>query len=1103
MPFFSFTDSSVINRVEFEWTLLFTIKKQFCIMNFNRFTSPFIVLLFSLAFQGSLISQEEILARDPAISPDGSVISFSYQGDIWVAPYDGGMARRLTLHESYESSPAFTEDGKQIVFSGNRHGNNDLFRVDIGGQNIERLTWHSASNINPATQADGTILFNTRRSFASVEREWEIYQLDPTNKTPYRALGALGFNPTPTADGNLIAFEKGTARTARESYTGPARRSIYVYNTTSDNYLQITEEEAMCIQPKWAGTTLFYLSAKSGVYNIYKQEISNSGEKIGEAEAITDFENSGIRHFDVSNDGRNIVFERKIGLFAGDAQTGDFKPLDLEVTRDFRFYPEEKKSFNSDASQYAISPNGKYAALTIRGEVFLTLNDKDHSFTISLTDHSARDYQPAWLSDSTLLFISDREGQFEIYATQSNDSKTGDIFRTLSREILKLTDSEQDIANFWLSNSRKKIAYQVGRGKLVTADIDSTGKMTNFTTLLDGWASPGGLVWSPDDQWLAYSLSDLNFNSEVYIHAADNSKDPVNVSMHPRRDLNPFWSKDGSKLGFVSDRNNRDFDIWFVWLKEEDWERTRSEWTEIDIFGDETPKDTSAVSEQDEESEDDEEMIVIDFDRIHDRLVQITRDAGNEWNVIISHDGETFYFTGSSPKGNLLQSIKWDGSDREVLKDNFRGGGLQLTNDGKHLYYLERGRLNKISTSGGRPDQIPYSAKMTIRHQEEMDQMFEEGWRVLGLGFYDPQFHGRDWEALKARFKPKAMAASTRQDFRDMFNLMLGQLNASHMGMYGGNPEETQSDRTGRLGIELIPVEGGVQVARRVWRTPSYRESSRLNPGDIIRSVNGEMVSADNNFYSKLDEKANERISLKVEDSDGNLRDIIIRPSSSINRELYEEWVEERRKITEEQSNGRLGYIHIQGMNIPSFERFERELMASGQGKEGIVIDVRYNGGGFTTDLLMAILNTRQHSYTVPRGATNDLDDGKGEFKNYYPYSERLPYPTLMMPTITLINESSYSNAEIFAHAYKHLGHGELVGQPTFGAVISTGGHRLVDGTLVRMPFRGWFVHATDENMENGPSVPDHLVEEPVDAKGKGEDPQLEKAIELLLDKVD
>ena len=1075
---------------------------------FSCLSSILAIALFLNLHIQVLNAQEEILARHPAISPDGTTISFSYQGDIWTAPFEGGTALRLTLHESYEYNPRFSKDGQHIVFTGNRHGNNDLFRVPLDGSRIERLTWHSASNINPGMQADGTIFFNTRRAYATVEREPEVYKIEPGQSTPYRAIDALGFNPTPTDDGRLIALEKGTAPQNREPYTGPARRNIFVYNTARNQYHQVTQAEAMHVLPRWSGRTLFYLSTKSesGIYNIFRQEITNNGQKRGDAEQLTNFDDSGIRHFDISVDGKRIIFERGIGLYSLNTETGESAPIKLNVTRDFRFYPEEKKTFTSDANQYALSPDGKYAALTIRGEIFLTVNNKDHNNTVALTDHAARDENPNWLSDSTLLFTSDRDGKFDIYTVQSSDAENGNIFRTLFRETTRLTDMEEDVANFWLSNSKEQIAIQVGRGKLYIADIDSSATISNYRLLIDGWAAPGGLNWSPDDQWLAYSMPDLNFNTEIYIHPVDKSMDPVNVSMHPRRDLNPVWSKDGSKLAFVSDRNNQDFDVWFVWLKKEDWERTRAEWSDIDVFGDEgniVRNDSEKEEEEEENDEREEELIRIDFDRIHDRLVQVTRDVGNEWNVKISPDGETFYFTGTMGNNVALQSIKWDGSDRKTIIENFRGGSLQLTAGGKDIYFLDRGRLQKVTASGGRPDNIPYSARMTIRHQEEMEQMFEEGWRVLGMGFYDPQFHGRDWNQLKDRYKPKAMVASTRQDFRDMFNHMLGQLDASHLGMFGGNPEEPQADRTGRLGIEVKPVRNGMEVTRVVASGPADRSVSRLNVGDVILSVNGSQLSPGLNFYSLLDETANERLALRVRRAGGVTEDMIIRPTPSINRELYEEWVEERRQITERASNGRLGYIHIQGMNLPSFERFERELMASGHGKDGIVIDVRYNGGGSTTDLLMAILNTKQHSYTIPRGAATYMERDRKQFKANYPYSERLPFPVLMMPSITLINESSYSNAEIFAHAYKHLGHGDLVGQPTFGAVISTGAHTLIDGTRVRMPFRGWWVHATDENMEKIPAKPDHYVDNPPDAKGKGEDPQLIKAVQLLLEQLD
>ncbi|MEL6357512.1 MAG: S41 family peptidase, partial [Bacteroidota bacterium] len=264
-------------------------------------------------------------------------------------------------------------------------------------------------------------------------------------------------------------------------------------------------------------------------------------------------------------------------------------------------------------------------------------------------------------------------------------------------------------------------------------------------------------------------------------------------------------------------------------------------------------------------------------------------------------------------------------------------------------------------------------------------------------------------------------------------------------------------------------------------------------------AINSTPISAQQNIYRYLRGTANELVQLTVERDNKNIQ-ILIRPAESLRSANYEAWVQARKSLTDQYSNGRLGYIHIQGMNWSSFERFERELTAAGHGKEGIVIDVRFNGGGWTTDMLMAVLNVRQHAYTIPRGAANSLNENQ-KFRSHYPFGERLPLASLTKPSIALCNEASYSNAEIFSHAYKHLGHGTLVGQPTFGAVISTGGHRLIDGSFVRMPFRAWYVHATQENMEGGPAVPDIIVENLPDSKANGEDPQLKRAVEELLRK--
>ena len=330
-----------------------------------------------------------------------------------------------------------------------------------------------------------------------------------------------------------------------------------------------------------------------------------------------------------------------------------------------------------------------------------------------------------------------------------------------------------------------------------------------------------------------------------------------------------------------------------------------------------------------------------------------------------------------------------------------------------------------------------------------------------------------------------------------MFNNMLGQLNASHMGYRGSNPEQVSSDRIGLLGLDVTNVKNGARINYILPNSAATKTNVALNVGDVIASINGKSIGKNTNFYSLLKNTSNKEILLRL--SSG--KEVVVRTQSNgvLGRLRYEEWIDSRKKLVDKFSNGQLGYIHIQGMNLPSFERFERELKASGYGKKGIVIDVRYNGGGWTTDRVMTVLTTQQHAYTVPRGATNNLQRDNKKYASNYPYNERAILSVNTKPLVALANESSYSNAEIFAHAFKSFKLGKLVGQPTFGAVISTGSHRLQNGAI-RMPFRAWYVKESGMNMEHGPAVPDYLVTNKPGWKARGEDDQLKKAVEVLLE---
>ncbi|NJO87765.1 MAG: PDZ domain-containing protein [Chloroflexia bacterium] len=1076
-----------------------------------------IFFLFLTTYSFILHAQTEaVFARFPAVSPDGKQITFSFQGDIWVSSIDGSLARRITIHQGYESNPKWSPDGKQIAFSSNRFGNDDIFVIDANGGIPKRITYHSSDDNLTDWTKNGDLLFESNRNYQQVERDFELQRVSFEGGTPTRLMDAFGSEPVQSPNGKFIAFVMGGCRIAREQYQGSANKDIWLYNSENKEFIQITNYKGQDYHPVWGSNSqLYFISARSGKYNVFSVQLDENGKVNSEPKQITSEQENEVRFFDVSIDNQTIVFEKDVNLYRISTTGGNATKIILTIATDYRFDPYENKTFNSEIDEYQVSPNGKYTAFIIHGEVFISENDKKKSLTKNMSNSSAREKDVCWLNDSVLIFSSDKDGKYDLYLTKSTDNKQYNLFKTLKQTIVKISNNQQDEHSAEVSPDGKKIAFvrggNFGKMSFIVADIDKNGSISNEKVLQDGWSKPEGIQWSPDSKWLAYSMEDLTFNSEVYIQKADGSAKEVNISMHPRSDFSPVWGPDGSKLGFISARNNNNNDIWYVWLKKEDYQKTKQDWEEEDEEKPEDPKEIKEETkkgkarEKDKAKKEEIKPIQIDLDLIHERLVQLTDLSGNEGNIAISKDGKTFYFSSMVPgsKGSDLFKVNWDKTEmKEVTKGGKSPRNIQVDKEGKFLYMNLKGQISRISTSGTELENLTVQAKMTINFNEELDQIFEEGWRSLRDGFYDPEYHGQNWDALKEKYKPYCMAASTKTDFMYMYNNMLGQLNASHMGLYGRDREKTQSEQTGLLGIEIKPVAEGVEIVRVVPDSPADKVSSKLYESDIIVAVNGEKVTPKISFWSLLNNAVDTKVLLNVKNKQGALREVAIRPTGNLSTELYDEWVKDRRKLVNTYSNGRLGYLHIRGMDITSFERFERELTAAGNGKEAIVIDVRFNGGGWTTDYLMAILNVKQHAYTIPRGATTTLKDNL-KYRNYYPFAERLPYFVWNKPSIALCNSSSYSNAEIFSHAYKNLGIGTLVGKPTFGAVISTSAVGLIDGSFVRMPYRGWFAKATDKNMDKFPAVPDIDVDNSPDCKAKGLDEQLKRACEELLKQLD
>lgn len=1049
-------------------------------------TNKSIYFLFTVLYSTFCLGQETLL-RHPKISPDGSKMAFSYYGDIWIYDFETENTKRVTINQAYESDPVWNEKGTAIAFSSNRKGNANVFMVASEGGVPSQLTYYPTTN-TPTSWIGEEVVFTTNRVYKGPEWDAQIYTANENGGTPQRLLKAYGSMAAVSPNGNLIAFVKGACRISREDYNGSAQRDVWVYNKTTDTYHQITTSNKNDHSPAWdANGNLYFIGAESGRYNIYKQPLSSEGIPKGKKQQVTKLKTDGVRFFSVSSSGK-IVYNSGIDVFV--LEGGNSKKLSIQIASDNRFDNEEIKSVSGNLRAYAVSPDAKKVAMEINGEIFVKINDKEKKRSNNITNHAFVDKMPQWIDDKTVLFLSDRNHKFEIFSATSSDTLVG-LDRSLKIDRTKLVSEVSDIEEIIVSPDRKKIAYRVGRGKLMLADIKD-GKIKNSEVFSDTWAAAEDLTWSPDSKYIAYSQEDLNFDSEIYIQSVADKSKKMNVSMHPRSDSSPVWSADGKKLAFLSNRSGINSDVWMVWLQKEDWDKTKLDREDGSYYKEKPESDTKA--KKGSKAKKKEVVVTIDEDKIYERLVQVTRLSDDEYGATFTPDSEYIYFSATNPatQKRSLYKVKYDGSKPKEIKGSTNARNFSIAKN--KMYFTALGRFKELNPKSDKITSLPHSAAFTTNYAMQRVQVFEEGIRALTAGFYDPEFHGYDWKGLVKKFKPWVLAATTQQDFSYMFNLLLGQLNASHMGYRSGNPEKVKFEKIGVLGLDVSHVKDGVKVNYVLPNSPADKVQSKLQQGNIITHVNGKPISKTTNFYSLFKNTSANEVLLTL--SDG--KEIVIRPQVSLRNAQYEEWVSSRKRLVEKYSNGQLGYIHIQGMNMPSFERFERELKASGYGKKGIVIDVRYNGGGWTTDRLMAVLNVKQHAYTIPRGATKSLKNHK-QFSGNYPFNERAILSVNTKPLVALCNENSYSNAEIFSHAFKSLGLGKLVGQPTFGAVISTGGRGLQNG-FIRMPFRAWYVKDSDKNMENeAPAIPDYLVKNNPGWKERGEDTQLKKAVEVLI----
>jgi tricorn protease len=536
------------------------------------------------------------------------------------------------------------------------------------------------------------------------------------------------------------------------------------------------------------------------------------------------------------------------------------------------------------------------------------------------------------------------------------------------------------------------------------------------------------------------------------------------------------WTKDGKNIVFRSNRTDDNVDIYVLPL-----ERPKEKLDEEEGESEKKPQERK-------EGEKKLPEVKIDFTDIHKRIRRLTATVFNEGSFAVSPDSKTVVFVATPVDQPEIWSVPLEGGSLTRLASGVSASQLQFSPDGNRIYFLSTGgTIRYLTRPAGSLGSINFTARLTVDRVVELQHMFDEGWRLLREQFYDEKMHGVDWDAMREKYRLLIEHVAAKEDFYALVSMMLGELNASHLGI--GGPT-VSGPETAYLGVWFDPEHRGpgVKISAVLKNSPADRDESRLNVGEFILAIDGVEVSNNEQIWDALADKAGRVVELLVNDkpTKEGARTVKINP---INRGqwsnlLYEDWVDKRKRMVDEWSNGRIGYIHIQAMSQSELRKFEREFYAEVVGKkEALIIDVRFNGGGRIHDELLSILKRRLYALEQYRGTP--------------PFTQ--PFQVWQKPTVVLINEFSASDAEIFPKAFRDLGLGKLVGVPTYGGVIGTYNVTLIDGTtFFRVPVTGWRT-LDGVNLENYGVKPDILVEHSPEDNSNENDLQLKMAVELLL----
>jgi len=1040
------------------------------------------VLLFSVAgFSGADVIK---FMRSPAIC-DGK-IAFCYHGDIWIANDDGTGGYRLTNHVANDTNPRFSPDGQWIAFSSDRMGNNDIWMTPVVGGEPQQLTFHSAGDTMINWTPDGErIIFRTSRigTWGS-----PLYSVDLAGSLPVPYQIDIGSTGMISQNGNFLAFNRNSYRNGRKHYKGNSSTDIWVQDLRTQEIRQLTDVDLLdhenhvqdCF-PMWgADGMIYFMSERDGTFNIWK--IDPDG---GEPVQVTFHRKDGVQRPSISPDGATIIYENEFELWKLPVPNGRPQKITVNLTFDAKMNMFEYQTVESECSSFAPNFDGSYVVVENLGEMFMVPAEKNVGEIKRLTDSSWKEQPLSFSPDGKyLLYMSDESLEDELWLY---DTETG--------EKRKLTDHESRKSQIRWSGDSRSIAL-VANNILFTIDVE-TGDMERVLY------HEGGVTvsdWSLDKKWFVFTrtLAD-DYNRELFLYNVD-SQEEMNVTRHDERDSDGHLLPGYDKMVFISTRDGSSqlYVLPFQKVVEDPDDpllAERRKELSADELRDEEEQRRRRIERKIEERRTSSRArrIEIDFEGIDRRAIRLTGEGETASSILLVTDsGKTIYYAGSDADGSGLFKIGVDGKGKKKVAEGSTRD-LKLSPDGKQWFGREGRKVTKMPLDGGKKSEVEFTFTIKVDKHGAWEQIFEEAWRVMKYRFYDENMHGFDWASIKSYYKPFLQYAGENQDLYDLTNEMIGELNASHVGLSGpSGKERTRTYTTKLLGFEMEPQRDYYQVSHIYWNGPADKEWIDLKVGDYVISIDGQDIQDGDNYWKILNNLVNDYVTVEVNSrpSQRGVREIRIKPVTSLREIKYQEWIKKNRDYVNKVSGGQIAYVHIRSMNQSSLTIFEREINKYHMSK-GIVIDIRYNGGGNIDQQLIDILERRPFGYWNNRWGTR--------------IAGRRPRQLIDGPKVMLINHRSGSDSEVTPAAFRDLGLGRIVGQPTAAAVIATGSQSLMGGCSIRTP--GSLATTFDRtkpnnfgvNLENYGVPPDVFVENSPEDHMKGFDRELDAAVREAL----